>query len=173
MSQIELSYEDTKQEMVEEIKKRQYMILATSENDRVMARTVLFIPHELSVFFVMRPATRKYTQIAANPNVAVASGNLQIEGEAISRGHPLAEENNSIMEILKESNPRIHGHMAESYPQRPEMELIEVVPRRIALYKNPLFQDVPETYWNILYVDRGEAFKVKQSEVEEATVYRE
>ena len=172
MSQIELSYEDTKLNMIEEIKKRQFMVLATSEEDYVMARTVVFIPEGLSVFFMMRPATRKYTQIEANPNVAVADGNLQIEGVASSRGHPFAEQNTKIMEIWKEMNPRLYENAANSYPKRPEIELIEVVPRRIALYKNPAFDNVSEPYWHILYVDAKKAFKVKQSEVEDATVYR-
>jgi len=173
MSQIELSYEDTKQKMIKEIKKRQFMILATSEEDKVMARTVMFIPDGLSVFYIMRPATRKYTQIAANPNVAVASGNLQIEGVASSRGHPFAEENTFLMEILREMNPELYEHASRGYPQRPEVELFEVVPSRIALYKSRFFDNVPESYWDILYVEREEAYRVKTSGVEEATVYRE
>ena len=65
------------------------------------------------------------------------------------------------------------SHASRSYPQRPELELFEVVPRRIALYKNPFFDDVLEPYWNILYVESEEAYRVNQREVEKATVYRE
>lgn len=173
MSQIELSYMETKKELIKEIKKRQYMVLATSEEDVVMARTVLFISDGLSVFFIMRPATRKYTQIAANPNVAVAAGNLQIEGNVRSRGRPFAEENKALMDILRETNPKVYEHAAQSYPQRPEYELFEVVPRRIALYKTPLFNDVPESYWEILYVEREEAYRVTTRDAEISTVYRE
>ena len=172
MSQIELSYEDAKQNIIEEIKKRQFMVLATSEKDRVYARTMGFIHDGLSVFFIMRPATRKYGQIAANPNVAVADGNLQIEGVARSSGHPFAERNTRIMEIWKEMNPRLYESAAKIYPRQPERELFEVVPRRIALYKNPVFHDVSEPYWHILYVNEHKAYKVKTSEVEDATVYK-
>ena len=172
MSQTELSYEDLKQEFIEEIKKRQFMVLATSKENKVMARTVMFIPDGLSVFFIMRPATRKYSQIAANPQVAVALGNLQIEGVAKSRGHPLAMENTFLMEIWRKTNLKLYEHATRGYPQRPEMEIFEVVPRRIALYKNPLFDDVSEPYWDILYVDRQEAYRVKTKDAENAPVYR-
>ena len=76
------------------------------------------------------------------------------------------------MGILKEMNPRIYEHIAKSYPQRPEIELFEVIPRRIACYKTPLYHDVPESFWHILYVDTEKAYKVKTSKVEKATIYR-
>ena len=91
MSQIELSYEDLKQEMIKEIQKHELVFLATSERELVTNRMVRLVSNGLSFFFLTNVNSRKYKQIMANPNVAIAAGGLQIEGMASLKGHPQEE----------------------------------------------------------------------------------
>lgn len=41
----------------------------------------------------------------ANPYEAIVAGNLQIEGVALLKGHPLDEENTVFIETYKETRP--------------------------------------------------------------------
>ena len=171
MSQIELSYEDTKQEMIREIKKLQYMVLATAEGESVTARTMLCVSNDLTIYCLARPATRKHPQIVANPNVALASGNLQIEGVAYLKGHPLDVGNEAYIESYREQYPDLFEHHNQA--NFGTFDLVEIIPKRIALYKNAYWDKVPESYWDILYVEREEAYRVKTKDADKATAYRE
>jgi general stress protein 26 len=74
LSQIELSYEELKLEMIEEIRKHGFMVLATSERKFLTSRTVLCISNGLTIYFATNRNSRKFKQISANPNVALADG---------------------------------------------------------------------------------------------------
>jgi len=82
MSQIELSYEYLRQDMIEEIKKYHLGFLASSEADFVTVRQMQLIINGLTIYCHTGIYRRKYKQIMANPQVAIAAGNLQIEGIA-------------------------------------------------------------------------------------------
>ena len=169
MKQIEVPYEDMKQEMVKEIQKRKYMVLATSKGESVTARTMLCVSIDLTIYCLARPATRKHPQIVANPNVALASGNLQIEGVASLKGRPLDEGNVAYIEAYRELDPDMFEH--HNRGNFGTLDLVEIIPKRIALYKNAYLDNVPESYWDILNVDRKEAHRVKTSHAGEALAY--
>ena len=174
MSQIELSYEDLKQEMIKEIEKRQLKILATSEGDFVTAREVRFISDGLTMFCFTDHRSRKYEQIKANPNVAIAVGNLSIEGVASLKGRPLNEENAKYLETFREKQPDWCEHWSQAgHFQNPNMRVIDVTPKRIAMYKTRAFDKVPESYLAILNVVKEEAYRLKPSDFPEAPAYRE
>ena len=187
MSQIELSYEDLKQEVIKEIQKYHEMVLATSGGESVTARTVACISDGLTVYFTTTQESRKYTQIAANPNVALAAGNIQIEGVVSLRGHPLAEGNAAFIEVLRETRPELYEIMSQMHFKIPNYELIEIAPRRIALYRMPLrdnvvidnvnYEDfmynVPQVHLDILNTAKEEAHRLPASDISEAPAYRE
>jgi uncharacterized pyridoxamine 5'-phosphate oxidase family protein len=108
MSQIELSYEDLKQEMIKEIQKHELVFLATSERELVTNRMVRLVSKGLSFFFLTNVNSRKYKQIMTNPNVAIAAGGLQIEGVASLKGHPQDEENAEFIKAFRESRPEAY-----------------------------------------------------------------
>lgn len=72
MSQIELSYEDTKQKMIEEIQKHTRMYLATSEGEFVTVRRMGPIPDGLTIRFLTDINSRKYKHIMHNSQVALS-----------------------------------------------------------------------------------------------------
>jgi len=106
MSQIELSYEDMKQEMIKEIQKHPHGYLATSEGEFVTVRRMGLVSDGLTIWCLTSEQTRKYKQIMANPNVAIAAGDyLQIEGVASLKGHPRDEENSVFIKAFREQLP--------------------------------------------------------------------
>ena len=80
MRQIELDYEELKQDFIEELGKLgseglyQRGILATSEDGHVTARRMRIIADGLNLYFYTDRGSRKCDQILANPNVAIVAG---------------------------------------------------------------------------------------------------
>ena len=79
MSQIEVPYEEAKQQIIDEIQKNAKGYLATSEGDLVTVRRMGLISSGLTIWCITTDNSRKVKQIIANPNVAIAAGDfLQI-----------------------------------------------------------------------------------------------
>jgi general stress protein 26 len=136
MSQIEVSYEEMKQIVTKEIQKCPHVYLATSVGDFVTVRRMGFVSDGLKIWCVTDIDSRKYKQIQANPNVAIAGGgNLQIEGVASLKGHPMDERNSDYIQVLQEKNPEMYARVSRPGRnlQRPGTRLIEVIPKRVAL----------------------------------------
>jgi len=181
MSQIELSYEDLKQEMIKEIQKYEFGFLATSEGEYVTAREIRCVPNGLTIYCITDRRSRKYKQIMANPNVAIAYGNhrvpfrgLQIEGVASLKGQPIDEENAEFIKAYQEKQPDAYERSSRRHFQgRPNLSVIEVVPRRITLSVQG--DTASETYFDILDTVKEEANRVMVNIGDniEAPAYRE
>jgi uncharacterized pyridoxamine 5'-phosphate oxidase family protein len=159
-------YEETKNIVIEEFKKHERGYFATSEKDRVSVRQMMFINDGLKLWFITDEATRKVKQIKSNPYVAVAFGlNLQYEGVATMKSHPLKDENRDFIRAFKEKNPEIYTRsMREGrILQREGTRVIEVTPKRIALNVwTPQWdkEEGFEPYLFILNADSKKAYKV-------------
>ena len=132
MSQTELSYEELKQGMKDELQQHRTGVLATSDDKYVTARGMLLFYDGLTIYCNTSLNSRKYKQITANNNAAVAIGNLQIEGVAKLRGHPFDEENARYIELYKEQNPAAYERAASVHFKHPASRVIEITPKRIA-----------------------------------------
>ena len=157
MSQIELSYEDLKQEMIREIKKHEFGFLATSDGDFVTVREIRCVPSGLTIYCFTNRNSRKYKQIITNPNVAIAYGNhrvpnrgLQMEGVVSLKGHPLDEENIIFLKAYQETQPEAYERSMRRHfvRTRPDLRVIEVVPRKISMFvqgdtASETFFDIP------------------------------
>jgi len=82
MAQEEISYEELKNKVIEELKNPIMGTLASSERGYVTARVLGILSDGLTMYSFVGASTRKCKQIKANPNVAVTAGKLQIEGTA-------------------------------------------------------------------------------------------
>ena len=179
MSQNEISYEDTKQRMIVEIRKHQRGYLATSVGDSVTVRRMGLITDGSTIWCLTDVETRKYNQIKENPKVAIAAGHdLQLEGVASLKGHPYDEENAVMIKAYQVTQPELYER--SSRPRRilhrPGTRVIEVVPTRIALNVwTPNFDLEPNfhPYMLILNTENGKAFKIVGTEGYKATVYKE
>jgi general stress protein 26 len=178
MSQIEVSYEDMKQKVADELRKHQKGYLATSEGKFVTVRRMGYVSDGLTIWCLTDKDSRKCNHIKANPNVAIAVGdNLQIEGVAYLKGHPLDEEHTDYIRAFQE-------HDMERYErslrpgrilQRPGTRVIEVNPKRIVLNTGTLQWDLepgpPVTV--ILDTENEKAHRVNTIDLYKAPAYRE
>jgi uncharacterized pyridoxamine 5'-phosphate oxidase family protein len=81
------------------------LVLATSDNNKVTARSMSFVNIGLNLYCQTDKRFEKYAQIKANPNVAVCCKNFQIEAIAEELGHPFEESNSDFLEQFKKVHP--------------------------------------------------------------------
>lgn len=112
------------------IGKSKVMVLATSEQDRVTARLVSCVICNEHIYFQTDKKFIKYSQILANPNVALCFENVQIEGVATVIGHPLDSGNHFFAEAYQ-------NHFKESfhsYSSLVDEVLVEIKPTLITVW---------------------------------------
>jgi nitroimidazol reductase NimA-like FMN-containing flavoprotein (pyridoxamine 5'-phosphate oxidase superfamily) len=191
LSQIELSYDDLKQKMITEFQKHDHGILATSDGGYVTARKVRLVYNGLTFFCFTDRRSRKYQQMKANPNVAITADNIQIEGAATLKGHPLDEENAVFLRAYKKMRPEAYERSSRRhFPNRPEGRVVEITPKRVMLWsltesdvarnvqasvqsEEAMRKDLAkENYMEILDVAKGEAHRVMVSSLTQAPAYR-
>ena len=181
MSQIEVPYEEAKQQIIDEIQKNAKGYLATSEGDLVTVRRMGLISSGLTIWCITTDNSRKVSHIKANPNVAIAAGDfLQIEGVASMKGHPMDEENSFFLETFKNQLPELYERSLRPGRnlRRPSSRVIEVVPRRILLSVWTPHFDLEgfQPYSIILHTDQEKAYKLSAAdphEVFKASAYKE
>ena len=171
MSQTKLHYDDLKQEIIKELQKHEFGYLATSEKDHVTNRMIRIIADGLTIWSFTGQENRKYKQIMANPNIAFAVGNLQIEGVAALKGHVLDEANATYHSVYREKYPESYEHNYATYFQLPEIRLMEFSPRRLVLFKTK--GPISETYYDILDTVKKEAHRVMVTDIKTAPSYTE
>lgn len=175
MGQIELPYEKLKREMINEIQKHEWVDLATSEGNFVTTRRMRLVSSGLTLWCFTDVNSRKVTQILANPNVAANVGFVQIEGEAKVKGHPLDEENADFIKTYRETQPKNYetSTTGQISRRRPNARVIEISPRRIALWKTSLFEPEPAPGLYILMVEKKKAYRITDLAFKESPAYTE
>ena len=165
MKQVEMSYEELEKQMIEELSKLgteglyQRGILATSVNDYVTARRMRIIPDGLTLYGVTDRGLRKAQQIMANPNVAVVVGFVQIEGTASLKGHPFDES--EYIKAYKKTIPETYEQWraGSNVTRERDMVVIEIVPKRISLWRYADPSSGIERGLYILNVEKRQAHK--------------
>jgi general stress protein 26 len=167
MSNIDLSYEETKQRIIEEISQYQFGFLATTDGNYAYVREIRFVPDGLTLYCFTDKRSRKRKQIKINPNVAVAYGNhkipnrgVQIEGYAILRGHPLDEENKDLLEAYKRTAPKAYERSMKRHfvRSRPNLSVIKIEPRRATLMIQGA--NAAESYMEIIDFEKETANRI-------------
>lgn len=126
----ELDYERERDRVLEFLGSKRAIILATSLEGRVTARTVSFANDGLEIFFMSWGHHTKCVQIGGNPRVALCRDNVQIEGVAEILGSPLDERNKRYADILREKYPDDHALFA----REPGMVIVRVLPTSITVF---------------------------------------
>lgn len=127
----------TKEKLVElwqQFGEGKLMVLSTSKNDYVSSRMMSVVQMGGRLYFQTDNTMRKYRQLSANPNVALCTDNLQIEGVCKEIGHPL--ENAGFCESFK----RQFESSFNAYTSLENERLFEVMPTYIQrwVYKDGL-----------------------------------
>lgn len=126
----ELDYKKKMEDIIKflESKDNAVMVLATSHNNRVIARNVLIVSKGLDLYFFTWRHSRKCKQISENPRVALCKDDVQIEGLAEILGTLLEEKNKEYADILRNKFP----DSVKRWENRPGMVIIRIRPTLIA-----------------------------------------
>jgi len=133
------------------IKKTKIMILATGKNNRVTAKAMSVINKGLNIMFQASKKSTKFEQMTHNHYVTLSAKNMQIEGIAKVRDHPMRDK-----EFLNLYKIYHHGSFL-AYSQLEEEAVIEVKSFLITLYKYD--NKIPFRY--ILEINEKLAYKIE------------
>lgn len=125
----EINFERLQKEIIDFLKANKHMVLATCADNHVTARTISIINNGLKIFFQTDSDFVKYQQIKQNNNVALAYGNIQIEGKAQITCHPL---DNS---FFKENYQKYHESSFRKYSHLKDEVIIEIEPTLITFWR--------------------------------------
>ena len=76
------------EELLSEFSKGKTMVLSTSEDNKVSSRMMSIVCIDGLFYFQTDKTFRKYNQLVKNPQVALCSENIQLEGVCKEIGHP-------------------------------------------------------------------------------------
>ena len=124
-----LDFETEKIAQFQELAGKKIMVLATSANDRVTARSMSVIFLDGKVYFQTDRVMEKARQIEANPNVALCTDDFQMTGTARILG-PWGENKQILDEYLK-----VHKNSYLRYENLATEVLVEVVISKIKRWK--------------------------------------
>jgi general stress protein 26 len=109
------------------------IVLATSVDNRVTARTVSFANKELDIYFLSWEHNKKIMHLKSNPNIALCLKNLQIEGIAEVLGNAFEEKFNDIADLFRiKFSPRWY----DTFSHIKEMVLVKIIPKKITKFEN-------------------------------------
>lgn len=128
---MEINFSELKREILELLVDKKTMVLATSSDNRVTARNMSCVIINDRIYFQTDKTFLKYEQILNNPNVALCTDNIQVEGIAKTRKHPFDEENK---EFVKSFEKNYKGSY-DNYSNLDNEVVIEVDPTFITLWK--------------------------------------
>jgi general stress protein 26 len=122
----ELNYKAKKEELIRflESKDSETMVLATSHNDKVLARNVLVATDGLDLYFFTWKHSRKCMQIQKNPRVALCKDKVQIEGVAEILGGLPDKKTEKYIDIMRRRFPEA----IKEWEHRPGMIIVRVKP---------------------------------------------
>src|SRR4030042_3751117 len=144
-----INYDILKDEAIQFLGVQKFLVLATSSDGRVTARTMGYVNKGLTIYFQTDRTFLKVKQIEQNPNVALCGANVQIEGVAIIRDHPFDPTNKEFINLFKKKHPLAF----DTYSHLKNEIVIEVEPRLITFWKYA--DDKP--FREFLYVEETKA----------------
>lgn len=122
-------FKDNLNELFKRLSDKQTMVLATSKNERVTARSVSVIIHDNKFYLQTDSTSLKYEQMVHNPHVALTFENVQIEGLARDIGKP--EQHAFFIEKYQRYWPDRFARYSSLEVER----VIEIEPTHISLWQ--------------------------------------
>ena len=106
------------------------MALAASVNDIVSVRNVSCIFYDGRIYFKTDKEFRKTRQLLENPNVALCTGGIQVEGTAQNMGLLTEQPDQRFTQLYEEYWEVSYN----AYPHKESEILIEVTPRFVEIW---------------------------------------
>jgi nitroimidazol reductase NimA-like FMN-containing flavoprotein (pyridoxamine 5'-phosphate oxidase superfamily) len=123
----ELDFEKLVEEKINFLREHHTIVLATSKDDEVTARTVSYATERLDFYILSWDHHEKIRQIKENPNVALARDNISIRGVAEILGKPLNEKSRTGAKAIQKKRPKEF----EIFSRIPGMIMVKVTPSYI------------------------------------------
>lgn len=123
----ELDFEKIREEKIKFFESHHTIILATSHNNKVTARTVTYATKELDFYFMSWDHHEKILQIKGNPNVALSRDNISIKGSAEILGDLSDEKSKEGVVVTKKKHPKEF----KIFSQIPGMIMVKITPTYI------------------------------------------
>jgi len=126
-----LSYEEKRREFEQFLasKESDVMVLATSYQHRVLARSVLVASHGVELYVFTWRHSRKCMQIAGNAHVALCKDRVQIEATAEILGSLNEAKNRPYLDLIQ----RRFAEAATRWLRLPNMVVIKLHPIMVAV----------------------------------------
>lgn len=167
-SKVKISYGELEQEFIEALADlgseelgSERGILATSQDDHVTARRMRLLSDGLNLYGWTNRYTRKAEQIMVNPKVSVVVEYIQIDGVGSVKGHPTDEP--EFLELIRKKLPHRYENLVKGWSAASNRVVIEVLPKRIALFKYPDPAAGIERGVYMLNVEERQAYRLEYS----------
>ena len=121
-----LDYKKSKNKLLSFLEKKEnsVMVLATSSNNIVIARSILVCNIDLDIYFFTWKHSRKCTQLSNNNRVSLCKDTVEIEGTARILGPMKSVKNKRILELFKQKNPS----GIKRWEDKPNMIIVKIKP---------------------------------------------
>lgn len=125
-----ISYEDAVGRMFEMLGNSKIMALASSLDDYVMVRNVSCLFYDDKIYFKTDKNFRKTQQLFKNPQVALCTGGVQVEGLAKNLGLVVEEPGRKFEKLYK----KYLWQSYNAYSHEDSEILIEVTPKFVEIW---------------------------------------
>ncbi len=122
-----MDFEKIREEKIRFFEDHHTIVIATSHDNKVTARTVSYATEGLDFYILSWEHHEKIQQIKGNSNVALARDNISIKGVAQILGKPTDEKNKRGAEAIKKKRPKEF----EIFSRIPGMVMVKVTPTYI------------------------------------------
>ena len=152
MSKMTLDYDALEKEIIKILEKTKTIVFATSQDNKVTARTINPVNIGLDIYFGTGNPSPKYQQICANPNVALATGSIQIEAIATAEA-TAASYASEEPEYAKKYEKKFH-RPGGLYPPAEDGVIIKCAPTKITVFKF-----IGSSCWDTLDIKEKRAYR--------------
>ena len=137
-----MKFDEVKEEKIKFLEQNDRIVLATSLNNRVTARTVSYVSEGLTILFGSWVQLKKVAQIRENLKVALCKDvskegknllQISIEGKEEIVKSPQDEESKRLIELYKKKLPGLYDFYFARYPEE-KYVFVKVKPTLIASY---------------------------------------
>jgi len=135
-------------EIAELLKTAETVVLATSADGKVTARTLNPLCDRTTIYFGTNRTSTKCAQIIKNPQVALVVEGMQIEARAELCGNPADDPEYSALYAAK------YPELVGVYPPNEDDVVVKCVPTKIALFKY-----IDGAAWDVLLPDEKRAYR--------------
>ena len=122
--QMMAAFQETKDLLWQQLGQSKEMVMATSYQDQVTARTMSLVVYEEKLYFISSGNTAKIAQLKNNPRTALCLDGIRLLGQVSLHGHPSDAANQAVAAAHQAAFP----FWFNRFKDMPEAILAEITP---------------------------------------------